>query len=55
MNNFKKVMALTTAAVLSIGMLAGCGAKKDAANTTADADENVTLDGTLVMGTNAAF
>ena len=55
MNNFKKVMALTTAAVLSIGMLAGCGAKKNVSEPTADTDENVTLDGTLVMGTNAAF
>lgn len=53
MNNFKKALALTTAAVLSIGMLAGCGAQKAA--ETAETEENVTLDGTLVMGTNAAF
>ena len=54
MNNFKKALALTTAAVLSIGILAGCGAQK-ATETAADTEENVTLDGTLVMGTNAAF
>ena len=58
MNNLKKAFALGIAAVLSAGMLAGCGASKAPAGTAetkateaaAAADSNA-----LVMGTNAAF
>lgn len=54
MNKFTKVAALGAAAVMSIGMLAGCGgAAPDKAAT--DEGTATSADGTLVMGTNAAF
>ena len=56
MNNFKKAFALGIAAVMSVGMLAGCGASKAPATTAeTKATEAPAADATLVMGTNAAF
>ena len=56
MNNFKKAFALGIAAVMSVGMLAGCGASKAPATTAeTKATEAPAAGATLVMGTNAAF
>ena len=56
MNNFKKAFALGIAAVMSVGMLAGCGASKAPATTAeTKATEAPAADATPVMGTNAAF
>ena len=57
MNNFKKAFALGIAAVMSVGMLAGCGASKaPAEKADTKATEAAAASGaTLVMGTNAAF
>lgn len=58
MNNLKKAFALGIAAVLSAGMLAGCGASKapaDKAETKATEAAAAADSNALVMGTNAAF
>ena len=56
MNNFKKAFALGIAAVMSVGMLAGCGASKAPANTAETKATEAPADGAaLIMGTNAAF
>ena len=57
MNNFKKAFVLGIAAVMSAGMLAGCGASKAPANTAETKATEAAASGgaALVMGTNAAF
>lgn len=52
--NVLKIAAMSLAAVLSIGMLAGCQ-EKPAEKSADDSAQTQTTDGKLVMGTNAAF
>lgn len=54
---FLKIAAMSLAAVLCMGALAGCGEKKDDQNQTNQnqATEAPKTDNELIMGTNAAF
>ena len=50
--NLKKVLAVATSIVLSVGILAACGTKP---NETATDETTTSASDKLIMGTNAAF